>query len=401
MLRIFEIKHRFMKALFFFLFGIFITGHSVAQRVASDSILKMVSIKLNSLHNIRYHSLRELDYATENYHNKSEWDVYLAFENKNSVPGFIYQVSDTKSKQFYNGTEAFNLDLLAKTISVNDQPVPSDFSSLSYFYNSMVTLKNALPGIIADESVIKSLTDTLLNGRPGYNIRINMGKRRLQNLGLGLDSMKTKYDFIYHIIIDKVTTLPVLILQVNNFNTDFIKTVFTELEIEKTDPIDASWYYSTYLNVYKPEIKRVDKHLLLLGSAAPEWELKNLSSNKLVSLKNLRGQVILLDFWIKNCGPCIKSVPELNDLQNKFKNRKFKIVSINSYDASKDVKWFCEKFGVDYTVLTNGRNVAERYGVAGFPSFFILDKTGKIIYTGSGFEKSMKGELIRIIETAL
>lgn len=95
----------------------------------------------------------------------------------------------------------------------------------------------------------------------------------------------------------------------------------------------------------------------------------------------------MLDFWIKNCGPCIQSVPHLNNLQSKFKNKEFSLVSINSYDSKEDVIWFCDKFKVNYPVLLNGKSVAEEYGVSGFPSIILIDKKGKIFYSTAGFDQ--------------
>jgi len=121
----------------------------------------------------------------------------------------------------------------------------------------------------------------------------------------------------------------------------------------------------------------------------------------MISLDELKGKVILLDFWIKNCGPCIQSVPHLNELQNKFKGKNLKIISINSYDSKEEVSWFCNKHKTDYTVLLNGKAVAGKYGVSGFPAFFIIDKTGKIIYSHAGYETSIGSEIEQVIKNAL
>ncbi|HEX4374736.1 MAG TPA: TlpA disulfide reductase family protein, partial [Puia sp.] len=115
----------------------------------------------------------------------------------------------------------------------------------------------------------------------------------------------------------------------------------------------------------------------------------------------LKDQVVLIDFWIKNCGPCIESVPHLVELQNKFRNSHFKLISINAYDSKEDVSWFCKKHNANYPVLLNGKPVAAQYGVGAFPAFFIIDKTRKIIYANTGFSESAQSEIERIAAAAL
>lgn len=94
-------------------------------------------------------------------------------------------------------------------------------------------------------------------------------------------------------------------------------------------------------------------------------------------------------------------MPHLNELQKKFKGKSFKIISINSYDSREDVKWFCNKHQTNYSVLLNGKPVAEKYGVSAFPTFFIIDKTGKIIYSNMGYDSSALSKMEQVIENAL
>ncbi len=62
---------------------------------------------------------------------------------------------------------------------------------------------------------------------------------------------------------------------------------------------------------------------------------------------------------------------------------------------------FCTKHKVGYPVLLNGKSVAEKYGVSGFPAFFIIDKTGKIIYAQAGYSTTTHSEVEKIIAAAL
>lgn len=376
---------------------IFYTSSSCQNSISKDGlaneVLKQVSKKINSLKSISYDIKRELNYSSENYHNETNWTVYFNFKSADTIIGFKYQIENKTAKQVFNGTEEFEIDKKAKTLKINYQPDQISLSNPSAFYNSIITLKNVLPLIISDKTMIKTAVDTTINNTSCYLITLYLNKRRIQNLGTGFDDMTTQYNFIYKIFINKKNDLPFEVLQVNNINNDFIKTSFTNFNTDVQEPAELSWFYSTYSADYRPFAQKEIPQLLSVGSIAPNWILSIYNKNENMSLSQFKGKVILLDFWIKNCGPCIESAPHLNALQEKFRNKKFKILSINAYDLKKDITWFCKKHKINYEVLMNGNSIAEKYGVPGFPSIFLIDKKGKVLYSG-GFDKMKIEELI-------
>ena len=355
--------------------------------------LQNVSNKLNSLNNFSYDIKRELNYASENYHNISEWSCYFLFDNSNETVGFKFQITDAASNDFFNGTEKFELNKANKTIQINNNPQKQDFKSLSYLYNSIVTLRNILPLIISDQNSTKTVSDTTIDNHPYEVVTINIGKRRIQNLGEGFDAMQTKSNFIYKITIDKINNMPIVIMQKNDLNDDFIQTNFTNINISLNQPTENSWYYSTYTSEYKLAKQKEISQLIPVGSIASEWALPLYNKNENISLSGLKGKVILLDFWFKNCSPCIESIPHLNVINAKFKDKKFKILGINTWDLQKDIAWFCNKHKVGYDILMNGKELAERYGIDAFPTMVLIDKEGKVLYSG-GFDQSRIEELI-------
>lgn len=380
--------------------NIVLPGYSqktVPNQQKAITVLQKVSEELNSLTSFRYDLKREANYASENYLNISEWSCYFNFDQTIATVGFKYQIDNTTSNDFFNGTEKFELNKANKTIQIDESPQKNNFKSLSYLYNSIVTLRNVLPLIIADQNSNKTVTDTIINNHPYEVVTINIGKRRIQNLGEGFDKMQAKSNFIYKITIDKIDNMPVEVLQKNDLNDDFIKTNFTDINITPNQPAENSWYYSTYLNEYKQAKQKEIAQIIPVGSIALDWTLPVYNKNENVSLSGLKGKVILLDFWFKNCGPCIESVPHLNAINEKFKNKNFEILGINTWDSKKDIGWFCNKHQVAYKVLMNGKNLAENYGVNLFPTVILIDKEGKVLYSG-GFDQS-KIEIL--IENAL
>lgn len=374
-----------------------VENNTKADDALANSLLKKMSDKLNSYKNMGYNLKRELNYSSENYHNETNWNVYYDFESNDTILGAKYLIDDDILKQVFNGTEKFEMDKKSKTIHVNEAPKRESFSSTSAFYNSIFTLKNIMPQIIADETITKTLGDTMVNNTACYLVSLNLGKRRIRNLGTGFDAMTTKTNFIYKIIIDKGSTLPVEVLQVNDLNNDFIRTSFTNINALNPAPSELSWYYSTYTE-YKPAEASPLSRLIPVSSYAPRWTLPLYNKDEKVELNSLKGRVVLLDFWIKNCGPCIKSIPFLNALTKKYNNKKFEIVGINSYDAQKDISWFCDKHKPNYRIVMQGKTVAEKYGVPGFPTVVLIDKGGKVLYASSGVDEE---KIEKMIQSAL
>ncbi len=360
-----------------------LSAFSQTKTVSPNEVLRVCSQKLNSINTLKINRSRELNYPSNNYHVVSSWDVYYNFESSTPLIGFKYQADGPKLKRIFNGTEQFELDKKAKTIKVNQNPTKKDFKSLPFLYNSVPTIKNALPLLIDDLSAIKTVNDTIIDGISHWMVDINVGKRRIQNLGYEFDIMKIKYDIIYKIIINNDNYLPYGVVQMNSLNGDFIKTTFTEFEIDNHTPDETSWFYSTYTDEFAQYEPGDRPQLLKVGSLAPEWKLESKAGNK-TSLDSFNGEVVLLEFWIKNCGYCLSAVSNLNELHKKFRDDKFNLVSINVNDSKDDITLFSEKNNIEYEVLVNGSNVANKYGVPGYPTIFIIDKNGKVAYSSTG-----------------
>lgn len=367
----------------------------ISSQQKANTVLEKISLKLNSLTTFSYDIRRELNYASENYHNISQWSCYFNFASNNTTVGFQYHVNDSTSSNFFNGTEKFELNKADKTIQVNNTPRKKDFNNLSYLYNSIITLRNILPVLIAEQNSSKTVKDTTINNNLLEIVTINIGNRRIQNLGGGFDTMQTKYNFIYKITLNKITNMPIEVLQKNDLNNDYIKTNFTNINIVPNQPTENSWYYPTYIDDYKLSIQKEIPGLITIGSLAPDWTLPLYNKNETVSLSNLKGKVILLDFWFKNCSPCIASIPHLNAINEKFKDKKFEILAINTWDSKEEVAWFCNKHKVTYNVLMNGKDLAERYGITAFPTIVLIDREGKVLYSGD-LDQSKIEKLIEI-----
>src|SRR6266568_3495949 len=102
-------------------------------------------------------------------------------------------------------------------------------------------------------------------------------------------------------------------------------------------------------------------------------------SGKRWTLKDLRGKVVLVNFWATWCPPCRKEMPDLETLYRRFGPQGLVILGISDEEAAK-VKPFIEQQKVTYPVLLDpGRRVNELFQIEGIPKTFIYDREGKIV----------------------
>ncbi len=102
-------------------------------------------------------------------------------------------------------------------------------------------------------------------------------------------------------------------------------------------------------------------------------------SGKTWTLKELRGKVVLLNFWATWCPPCRKEMPDLEALYNQFKDQGLVILAISDEDESK-VRPFVAEQKVTYPVLLDpGRKVNELFQIEGIPKTFVYDRSGNLV----------------------
>jgi peroxiredoxin len=96
-------------------------------------------------------------------------------------------------------------------------------------------------------------------------------------------------------------------------------------------------------------------------------------------LQDLRGKVVLVNFWATWCPPCRKEMPDLDALYNKFKDQGFVVLAISDEEAAKVAPFIAER-KISYPVLLDpGRKVNDAFIVEGIPKSFVYDRSGKMV----------------------
>ena len=128
------------------------------------------------------------------------------------------------------------------------------------------------------------------------------------------------------------------------------------------------------------------------GTAAPDLTLPGLKDA--VSLAQLKGKVVYVDFWASWCGPCKKSFPFMNELKAKYGAQGFEVLAVNLDAKRGDADKFLTEVPAQFTVAfdTNGES-ARRFEIKGMPSSYLVGRDGKIAAAHKGFHEEDRKEL--------
>lgn len=150
------------------------------------------------------------------------------------------------------------------------------------------------------------------------------------------------------------------------------------------------------LSYYKQEAENRGK---VMGKSAEEWDTTDLEG-KPYRLKDLRGKVVVLDFWYRGCGWCIRAMPQMKQLAEDFKDRPVAILGMNTDSDEKDAKFVAETMKLNYPSL-KARGIPEKYHVRGFPTLIIVDQEGKVADVHVGYSPKLREEVGKAISSLL
>ncbi len=113
------------------------------------------------------------------------------------------------------------------------------------------------------------------------------------------------------------------------------------------------------------------------------FKTADIKNNK-INLKEEKGKIIVLNFWFINCPPCRMEIPALNELVETYKgNDSVKFIGI-ALDAKSDLQEFLKTSPFKYTIVDNGRYLADRYSIHSFPTHVIINQQGKVYFHTTG-----------------
>lgn len=151
----------------------------------------------------------------------------------------------------------------------------------------------------------------------------------------------------------------------------------------------------------KNYVKYVRPKLLEVGTQMPNFHCLNLSGDS-IQLSDLKGKVVLIDFFYKSCYPCVLALPHIQALHEKYKDKGLVVLGIDPYDKKEVLEPFLKTQGITYdALLGNGKEISEKYHVSGYPCIYILNKNGEVILAKTGYLKGWEKQYKKTIKKAL
>lgn len=126
---------------------------------------------------------------------------------------------------------------------------------------------------------------------------------------------------------------------------------------------------------------------------APDFALKDMHGET-VRLSDYRGKVVLLDFWATWCGPCKVEEPWFVEFEKMYKDQGFAVVGVSIDEEGWDVvKPYVEQKKINFRVLLQSGKMDPLYeGIEAWPTTFLIDRVGKIVFTQVGVGSKQKFE---------
>jgi peroxiredoxin len=126
-------------------------------------------------------------------------------------------------------------------------------------------------------------------------------------------------------------------------------------------------------------IKKIGLQSVQPGTELMDFELPDLNGQT-HKLSSYKGKVIFLNFWATWCPPCRSEMPEMQKLNEVFKNKNFQMLAIDLQESKEAVRTFLNKYGYTFlTLLDASGDAARNYGASSIPLTIIIDKTGDIL----------------------
>jgi thiol-disulfide isomerase/thioredoxin len=121
-----------------------------------------------------------------------------------------------------------------------------------------------------------------------------------------------------------------------------------------------------------------------VDAVAPDFVLEDISGEE-YQLSDLRGQVVLLNFWATWCGPCLVEMPLLESDYQAYKNEGFIVLAVNDGESLQKVEQFGNENDLNIPLLLDpGRVVQRLYEIRGYPSSVFVDQDGRIKFIHIG-----------------
>ncbi len=129
------------------------------------------------------------------------------------------------------------------------------------------------------------------------------------------------------------------------------------------------------------DAKRREKLSAIQGKAPAALQVDGWMNSSPLKLDELKGKVVLIDFWGTWCPPCRASVPKMNELAKKYKEKGLVIIGVSTTRGAEKMSETAKQLGIEYPIAADLDNATVKaYHVDGYPDYFLIDRAGTLRY---------------------
>lgn len=366
----------------FFLVGMLILANALAAQTANELITDIQSSQ-QKIRTAYYKVIRQDTFVTGQTR-RSTGEVKIRTIPADGVFGFAYwgRKDGINREAIYDGKMVFEID--------HDKKMYESTSNASMIEHSL--------GSPGGQMVITDLAR--LDTSHAQEIGIAQDGKYYY-LTIHLPDIK-EYDVIKRvrtITVDKKLMIPVAVRS-RQETLGKVQDIYYEVSDIKLNDEKSAYDFASE-RVPASYARRQDtpnkKLKSLEGNMLPSFALTDFD-NKDVTSDGLKGKVILLDFWEVWCGPCVASMPKVQELEKRYAEKGLAVLGMMSEKEQLEVaKLMVKKRDISFPMLQSNAQTNKTFGVIGIPTYVLVDRNGIVRFTSEGFSEDLEREILRLL----
>lgn len=186
-----------------------------------------------------------------------------------------------------------------------------------------------------------------------------------------------------------------------NVNTVYLDEAGKKIDVSQFGAFIKSGQYTFVPTIENGKIKSLQikktSKSIKPGEAAPDFSLTDIKGNH-YTLNNLKGKIVVLNFWFTTCASCITEMPELDGLVDKYGSDKNIVFLAVTFDKADKVKQFLAKKEFKYNIISDQAELIKKYGISAFPTSIIVDRNGGIAYELTAYDDTSVPQLDGVLQ---
>ncbi|GAB2983694.1 hypothetical protein GCM10027049_21310 [Mucilaginibacter puniceus] len=358
---------------------------------AQSSIIQSILDKVQGFNSLSYKSLYKQKDDVGDTLVRNAQDILLKIPEEKTV-GYFFSTTEKLSTNKFPSTDLFFGDNLV-TLSPNDSVyTTSKMQARAFNLTAVYKLKWINDFVKSHPASLTKVKDSVINAVAYDHFTIITGDTTVN---------KQRLVMRWHLLADKNTGLPKAVITKGQHagygnGITSVYSAYEYYDYKINDPgIDLA-KFSIPKGYHPPKKQAAPPALLAAGTDAPDWTLYDVNGKK-TSLNNMKGKIVLMDFYFIGCAPCMQSLKPLSNLYKKYKDRLI-IASLTQRDSKEDVAAFDKLHKIAYAGFADAAEVVKAYHVSGWPTFYFIDKNGKIANVLDGFDEQTEIKMEAIIK---